>query len=531
MGRRWLALMALLVASLGALAAYQFREARTGGGRGERLVLAWGDWGQPNPFSFYPRGPGYVVTSLIFDTLVWKDEDGLIPWLAESWSVSPNGTVYTFRLREGVRWHDGEPLTARDAAFTFNYLREKGWRWKNVDPSLILGAEAPDDMTLLIRLSRPFPLFLETYASTVFIIPEHVWSRVDDPFTYVEPDSFIGSGPYVLEEYEPGVGYRLRANEHYFAGRPAYAELELKAIADPNTVAAAIRQGQVQSASFWGGQVRLVRQLQEAVQGLRVQEGDTYWVLYLDFNHASWPTNVTEFRRAVAHALNLTEVVERSVGLEAAVVGNPGYLPPYSPWYNPDVPLYDYDPDAALRGLADLGISDVDGDGRLELPSGEDLRLRLVTVAQFVQEARLVAEQLGRIGISVEVRALSDFTQLDEASRSGDYDLMISGHGATGNDPLGFIWYFSRWGAAPWDNGTYRAALSELASSRSVEELARVVDGLQVIVAQNLPQIPLYYPKTYVVSRPEVVVEWFFTHMGIDGGIPLPFNKLALLRG
>ncbi|RJS84787.1 peptide ABC transporter substrate-binding protein, partial [Methanophagales archaeon] len=84
-----------------------------------------GDWGYPSPFGFYPRGPGYIRMSFGFDTLTWKDQDGaVIPWLADSWEKSDDGKAWTFHLHEGVKWHDGEPFTAKDVQFTFDYIKK-----------------------------------------------------------------------------------------------------------------------------------------------------------------------------------------------------------------------------------------------------------------------------------------------------------------------------------------------------------------------------------------------------------------------
>ena len=94
-----------------------------------------GDWGFPSPYAHYSRGPGYVRMSLIFDTLVWKDENGFVPALAENWEYLTDEKAYVFHLREGVTWNDGQPFTAQDVAFTFQYIKDHPYSW--VDSSIV----------------------------------------------------------------------------------------------------------------------------------------------------------------------------------------------------------------------------------------------------------------------------------------------------------------------------------------------------------------------------------------------------------
>ncbi len=495
------------------------------------LRIALGDWGLPSPFAFYPRGPGYVVTSFVFDTLVWKDAHGVIPWLAESWEERDGGRVWVFHLRRGVEWQDGAPLTARDVAFSIRYYLEHGWHWKNIDPKLIRDVRVLDNYTVEIILSRPMPLFLEEYASTIFIIPEHVWSRVDNPYDYRGADATIGSGPYILEEYKPGEGYVFRANPHWWLGRVKFEKLVVKSgFQDPQKLAAALANGEVDTGVFMGMAYRVLKQLLERHPELRVEKGPMYWVLFLGFNLAKEPYRERLFRAAIAHALNLTELVLRSTGsLEAAVPGNPGYIPPYSDFYNPDVPRYPYNPSLARKLLERVGMRDVDGDGCLEY-RGERFRPLLVTTKSFARDALIVAEMLRRVGICVTVKTLQSWKQLDAVTRSGRFDMVIMGHGAVGNDPLAFTWYFSGRFGLPWHNETYTRLLQRLLAAKSIQEMYAVARELQRVIAENLPRIPLYYPNIFVVTRPGVDVNWFFTKGGIDGGIPLPYNKLALIE-
>ena len=186
-----------------------------------RLTLGWWtDIGFPSPFAFIPLGPGGVVrTSILFDTLTWKDENGIIPWLAERWDVSSDGLTYTFTLHPNVTWHDGRPLTADDVAFSYTYYRQHPFPWGASD--MVDGADVVDARTVRIRLNRPFAPFLENVAGIMPILPKHIWEPVSDPLKFSGPDAVMGSGPYTFGSYKEGTGeYQFDANAAYFRGRP-----------------------------------------------------------------------------------------------------------------------------------------------------------------------------------------------------------------------------------------------------------------------------------------------------------------------
>ena len=106
--------------------------------------IAGDDYGYPAPYAYYPRGPGYCRMSLIFDTLLWKDENGsLIPALAKEYAASPDGKVWTFKLDTNAKWHDGQPVTGEDIKFTVDYMQ------KNPHPSFTSEVRRIDKVTLL----------------------------------------------------------------------------------------------------------------------------------------------------------------------------------------------------------------------------------------------------------------------------------------------------------------------------------------------------------------------------------------------
>ena len=187
-----------------------------------------GYWGHPSPFGF-SRGPGYMRASLIFDTLVWRDASGqTIPWLATDWTRSDDGLTWTFTLREGVTWHDGQPLTVDDVVFSFQtYLDHPELVWFMAQADVIDSVAAVGDHQVAIVLKQPYAPFLQTTAEALFIFPRHIWENVADPKAYAEPEAFVGSGAYRLVEYSQAEGtYLFEANPDFFLGAPYVARIQ-----------------------------------------------------------------------------------------------------------------------------------------------------------------------------------------------------------------------------------------------------------------------------------------------------------------
>jgi len=119
-----------------------------------RVQFAWNDSGVPNPFQVSDAGPrGPILVSLIYDTLTWKDQTGIIPWLASEWSASDDGLTYSFQLVSGATWHDGNPLTADDVAFSFGYYARHPYVWMGTD--VVDGTTAEGDM-VRVTLRQPY---------------------------------------------------------------------------------------------------------------------------------------------------------------------------------------------------------------------------------------------------------------------------------------------------------------------------------------------------------------------------------------
>lgn len=471
------------------------------------IRLAGGDWGYPSPFAYYPRGPGHYKMLLIFDTLLEKDNRGLIPWLASRWEVSPDGKVYTFFLQENARWHDGEPVTAADVAFTFSYYREHPPVWPP-DLGNLEGVEVVDPKTVRFLARRAQANFLEE-VGTVPIIPRHIWEGVSEPEKFQGPEALVGSGPFRLESFSKEQGsYRFRANPDFWGPKPLVDFIEFIPVADE---VLALKNGDICL-----GEVPpdALGQFKDD-PAYRVMRKPGFWGYRLLFQMQKVPfLSRKEARQALACAIDRQELVSKHAR-GAGVPGSPGIIPPDHVWYDPTVPQYPPDRVRALALLGGLGYQDRDGDGILEDEKGGRLALGLLTDDKAARLAEIVRQQLRAVGMEVKVEAV-DMKTRDARVREGRFEMAITGHGGWGGDPDYLRQRFAPCGSglnvAAGAPGYFNPRVAELAA-RQLDEIdperrREIVRQLQHLLAEDLPELPLYMTTGYLVYRRALHDHW-----------------------
>ncbi len=501
--------------------------------KGLTLRTAGGDSGYPSPFA-YVRGPGYWRMTYLFDTLIWKDETGkLIPWLATSWSTPDSGHSWRFRLRGNVRWQDGRALTARDVAFTFEYFKGIVLPPTVVArPEFVARVRAVNDHEVDFELAKPYAGFLEQIAGALPIVPQHVWGSVTEPAKLRGAKAAMGSGPYRLGSYSPAAGtYLFTANDSYFLGRPYVRRLENPNVGDELL---AVRGGDLDA-----GGPPLGRPSKAAVDSFRsnpafgVIQGapDFTQALYFGLTKGG-PLADARFRRAIASAINLPDIVNRALQ-GAGLPGNPGFLPPSSPWYV-SVPGYPFDLAKARAELDAAGYRMVGGARRG--PDGKPLVFQLSFASPIsTRPAELLISYLAPLGITVQPRSVDEAT-LFSSLVSGDYQMALIYYGGLGGDPDYMRRIFA--GKLPlvqvvrgYQNPEFqRLALSQ---AFTTDQAARhkLVARLQQLLAIDVPVLSLYYPYFYWVYRKRAFDPWYFTPGGFGIGVPTIYNKQVFVTG
>ncbi len=484
----------------------------------ERLRLGGGDFGHPTPFA-YVRGPGLIHTGFLFDTLLWMNPDGeTIPWLAEDWESNDDGTEWTFTLREDVQWHDGEPLTVDDVVFSFEYMTDgpPGIHTSNLD--VVDEVVAEGDREVVFRLSQPFAGFEDNVAGLwgMFILPEHIWSDVDEPGQYLEDDAFVGTGAYELVEFDEAAGsYLYEANDDFFLGEPVVQRLEF--IPEIEDELLALERGEIHAAGVFRDPLP-DEQFESFDSQYGLAEASGEWNHALHFNlDAGFPFDEVDFRHAVAYAIDRQDMVDRLL-FGRGQPGSTGGLTPDHPYTPNDLPAYEHDLEQARELLDGLDITDADDDDTRELPNGESFEIELNSSQRFgPRDPELVAEYLGEVGLDVQVTML-DRASSDEAGQEGNYTMALHGYGGLGSDPDRLRERYHS--ETPNDSftsvhGYANDELDELAEQQLVtvdeDERKEIVAEMMQILAEDLPVLSLYVPDRLTFYDESVFDAWAYT--------------------
>ena len=461
--------------------------------------------------------------------------DEVQPALAESWTRSDDGLTWIFHLRGNVMWHDGEPFTARDVAFTFNDIiynpnidtnARAAFSFRFLDHESGVWTEAPmivtalDDYMVRCDLPVSFAPFLRSMGTAIY--PKHILEPYVNDGTFNEtwdintdPAEVIGTGPFTIESYLPGSRLVLRRNPDYWLSDDAgnalpYLERIVHLIVpDLETELDRFEAGEADVHSVLGEEFAELEPLQAEGNFTIYRRGPGFGSTLLAFNmnpgsdlgeKLEWFQN-TRFRQAVAHSVDKDRIIDEvQHGL-----GYPQWSsisPAAGVFHNPEVRRYEYDVGEASRLLDEFGWMDTDGDGTREDGDGNPITFTLATNTQnSVREmiGTIIQEGLQDIGIAADFR-LIDFAELvAQLTSSYDWDAILVGFGE-GSDPysgIGFwhsseglhIWYPNQ----PQPATSWEAEIDDLyvRASQELDEDQRIMlyHRAQEIAAENVPVI------------------------------------------
>jgi peptide/nickel transport system substrate-binding protein len=508
----------------------------------EKTILRIGltqDVDNLNPFIGYSV-PAYEVYHLNYDMLTGYAPNGDVrPEVADSWKVTPDGLEWTFMIHPGITWQDGEPLTAADVAFTYNYIIENELSAFSTYTTNIEKAKAVDDTTVRFTLIKPKANMLRMW---IPIVPEHVWGEIsgeDAAGKFPNDPPIVGSGPFQTVEVKKGEFVRLVANQDYWGGAPKVDEVVFAIYTNQDTMTMDLKSGGIDVA--FGIPVAQFNAL-ESEPGVTVAAADQKYLVELAFNAYASPDSMANpvlqdiaFRQAVSWAVDKEKIVATCMG-GYADVGESILVPSTDmAWTPTDAERFGYDPEKAKQLLEAAGYMDSDGDGVREDEQGEPIMLRLWTRSESPEQQRagkLIAGSFQDIGIDIELTVMNDGSISDGLynyrgdTYAPDFDMFIWGW--AGNiDPdymlADFItsqiemWNDCCWADVAYDK-LYIAQASEMDTAARRDQVTR----MQQIFYEQAPYAVLYYPKALIACN---TAKW-------EGWVPYPSaSGLVVMSG
>jgi len=453
-------------------------------------------------------GDARIIWSCIYETLVYLDEKMEIqPRLATSWEVSEDAKVWTFKLRKGVKFHDGTPFNAKAVKFTFERLIKKNPLAIGVE---IQNIEVVDDYTIKFYLKEPFMPFLSELTRTRYSIISP---------TAVEGKNFkpIGTGPFVFEEWVKEEKIVLKRNDDYWGGAPALSRVIFKIIPDAHTRVMALEAGEVDIIGIGFGQIP-----PEAIQRLknnpqiqlksRLPAHNTVWLAMNQDNEFLRDLRV---RKAIIYAIDAKSIVEHVIEGTGVVA-----VAPWSPimifGVKPGLQLPGYNPEKSKVLLAEAGWTDTDGDGIID-KEGKPFKITLIVhnLPPWRAIAEAVQAHLAEVGIALEIVELERGAYF-KVLRKKDFDMIgISGIGLPTNDPYMHIsfFYHSRYGfkigkEAPnpslINNPVLDNLIEKTVSTVDPEERKKIYHRIQEIIVNEAVGVYLYHSGIFVALRKNV---------------------------
>jgi len=371
-----------------------------------------------------------IIASNVFSMLIRLDTNFKpVPDLAKSWTISDDGLTYTFKLNEGVKWHDGHPFSSADVKYTIDEvilpLHTRAGTYKSV----IDRVDTPDANTVIIRLKQPFGPLMNALGYDFLILPKHLYEGTDvktNPYN-AKP---VGTGPFKFAEWKKGSYVILDKNKDYFVkGIPYLDRLVFQEIPDAAARVLALESGDIDYLAYQALPSSSVPRLKTNPKLVTSLEGFEALasIEILAFNMDNPQLKDVRVRQAIAYAINKQEIVDKAdYGIGKAATGPISSLTTWA--YEPNVNKYPYNLQRAAKLLDDAG---------LPMKDGTRMTLRLIAdggVELNRKACEILKEQLAQVGVKVDLQLVERNVMLDRVYVKRDYDMHVHGF-STGADP------------------------------------------------------------------------------------------------
>ncbi|MBB6118679.1 ABC transporter substrate-binding protein [Nocardiopsis algeriensis] len=499
--------------------------------RNETLYTTGTAWGPPSSWNPFMRGSYTVGTiGLVYEPLFLYDTESgeYVHWLAESdeWTEE---NVHQITLREGVTWTDGEALGADDVVTTLE-LGKVGGPYTNVW-DYVESVEAVDELTVEVTFAENRPQEWMNWAYANPIVPEHIWGDADEAMlSEAANEDPVGTGSYVYESHTDDRMVWER-NDDWWGAEALDLTMDAKYIIDIVNASNEVTMGMLNqhevdlSNNFLPG----IDQVLDSDPNLvSYYEGPPYMrsanTAWLVPNTTKAPMDDVAFRQALAHSINMTEIVEGPYSNLVQPANPTGLLPEWDAYIDHELVEeegFSYNAEEAVKFLEDAGYVDEDGDGFVETPDGEPIELKLAVPSgwtDWMEAARVIAKNAQAVGINVEAE-FPEFDLLVDNRNSGQYDMIINNERQLSNTPWTYYDYLFQLPISDtqttvnfhrYENEEAWELVEQLAAvpTDDVEAAAEITSKIQEIQLAELPAIPLWYNGLWAQASNKTWTNW-----------------------
>lgn len=454
-----------------------------------------------NPLTSNDRVSSWLINNM-YPTLMVMDEEGTkIPYIAEEIEVSEDGLVVTVSLIEGIKWSDGTPLTSADVRFTAELMKEEQLQWQADSLNQVDSIETPDDYTIIFNLVQPYPGFVGVFGFWQRIVPEHIFSQIDNVVEFENRENVVSAGPFNLSEIREGQYYVLERVDEWFLspeGKPYIEEIIYRVYPDVNTMVMALQSGEIDltATNIPPSQANILRQRPE----INVVQTPSLGYVYIGLKNDNPFLNDRDLRQAIAYGIDRDEIINLALEGDGMKLDTP-----VSPVYegegvvNHEAKMPEFSIDAAREALVKSGYEDTDGSGIVNSPiTGEDVVLELIYDGADIylrNTAQILESNFTDMGLKLELNPMDRSTYLDLINQ-GDFDINLGGWGIIDepSDAMYTLYHstsflnYSRLESEELDR-----VLEGARYAPNEEEELKYVFEFQEVFLEELPVITLYY--------------------------------------
>ena len=467
----------------------------------------------------------YMIPLNVYDRLIecvttGPGKSALVPGLATKWEVSKDGKVYTFHLRKGAKFHNGEEVTAQDVVYTFDRMLDPATKALNTDAldfivgasdrmngkaSSTAGLKALDRYTVQITLENSFVPFLAIMAAPQCSILSEKFTRPLGNKYGLTAEATCGSGPFILKEWTLNDHHTMVANAKYWRGKPQLDKFVVKVVVDPETIRMLFESGEIDLFDCDFAITQIPYFTSHPKWSKQIVSGPRVGIYYYTINQKIKPFDDVRVRKAFQMAVNRQLILEKLYYNQGQIEN--GVMPNGLLHYNPKQAKIEYNPEKAKKLLAEAGY-----------PNGVDMEIALVasTGSQWQKMSEVIQSMVMKSGFRVKL------TQMDEAAfyatrKEGKLPMYTNKWSADFNDPDNFFYTFfgEKGTVARSYNAINPANFAALDKGRAETDFAKrgklYADLEKQIVIDQAAWLPMFSVKHLYVVQPKVkkfVIPW-----------------------